>query len=252
MVTDLNIDIYADGANLAEIAAQAKKAYISGFTTNPTLMRKSGIENYEQFARDALGLISGRPISFEVIADDFSEMERQARIISSWGKNIYVKIPVMNTLGEFAGGLIDRLSADGIPLNITAIMTREQVQAVVECLSADSPAIISVFAGRVADTGRDPMLEMKAARDIIGRTSSTKLLWASPREVLNLYQAAELGCDIITMTDDLLGKLSLRNKCLTEYSNDTVKMFYADACASGFKISATSSQKTQTEEVAHV
>tara|TARA_R110002012_G_scaffold212187_3_gene383205 strand:+ start:2228 stop:2953 length:726 start_codon:yes stop_codon:yes gene_type:complete len=235
-VSDLSIAVYADGADLETIAARAKDPLIKGFTTNPTLMRKSGIQDYERFAKDALALVGNRSISFEVFADDFPTMEKQARRIASWGKNVSVKIPITNTKGESATSLIRALSADGVSVNVTAIMTEAQVEAVAAALSADTPAIVSVFAGRIADTGRDPVPMMQRCKDILSGKPKAQLLWASPREVLNLFQADAVGCEIITMTDDLLKKLGGTGKDLDVFSLETVKMFFDDASSAGYDI----------------
>jgi len=232
----LTIKLYADGANLDDMLAAYQGGIVRGFTTNPTLMRKVGITNYEAFAREVLQLIPDRSISFEVFADDFETMYRQARQIDSWGENVFVKIPITNTAGESSVPLIKRLVGDGIKLNITAILTLEQVQAVNSVLSPHVPAIVSVFAGRIADTGRDPVPLMAAAAQMLKAESQAELLWASPREVLNVYQAQECGCHIITATKDILKKLDLQGKDLTEFSRETVQMFYDDACKAGFQI----------------
>ena len=209
---------------------------IVGFTTNPTLMRKAGISDYAAFARDVLHAIPDRPVSFEVFADELDEMEAQARIIAAWGVNVNVKIPVTNTKGVFAGPIIRSLSRDGIILNVTAIMTVDQVRLVADALAAETPAIVSVFAGRVADTGVDPIPHMIACRRELAQRPKAELLWASPRELLNLFHADEAGCDIITATPDILAKLALVGKDLAEYSLDTVRMFHRDATQSGFQI----------------
>ncbi len=209
---------------------------IVGFTTNPTLMRKAGISDYAAFARDVLHAIPDRPVSFEVFADELDEMEAQARIIAAWGVNVNVKIPVTNTKGVFAGPIIRSLSRDGIILNVTAIMTVDQVRQVADALAAETPAIVSVFAGRVADTGVDPIPHMIACRRELAQRPKAELLWASPRELLNLFHADEAGCDIITATPDILAKLALVGKDLAEYSLDTVRMFHRDATQSGFQI----------------
>ena len=235
-IKKLNIKLFADGADLAGIKEMAANSLIKGFTTNPTLMRKAGVADYKAFALGALNIIGDRPISFEVFADDFVEMEKQAREIATWGKNVNVKIPVTNTKGEFSGPLIERLSLAGIQLNVTAVMTPEQVRAVTECLSPETPAIISVFAGRIADTGRDPMPIMAEAVRIMKAKPKAELIWASPRELLNVFQADSVGCHIITATNDILKKLSLVGKDLGDYSLDTVKMFYNDAQAAGYNI----------------
>jgi len=210
--------------------------YIKGFTTNPTLMRKAGVKDYEAFARECLSYIKDHPISFEVFADEFPEMERQARKIANWGQNVYVKIPVTNTRQEPSFELIRRLSQAGVNVNVTAILTLGQVQAAAAALHAGAPACVSVFAGRIADTGRDPVPLMAAAVELVRPYPNIELLWASPRELLNIYQADSIGCHIITATSDILKKLNLIGKSLEEYSLDTVKMFYEDARKSGYAI----------------
>jgi transaldolase len=237
MTPILKIDIYADGADVRDMVAAIDDGLVSGFTTNPTLMRKSGITDYETFAKDALAATSGMPISFEVFADDFDEMERQAKLIATWGKAVYVKIPITNTKGESAIPLIARLSKAGVKLNVTAILTLDQVRGVVDALDPDTPAIVSVFAGRIADTGVDPVPLMREAAQICSAKPKAKLLWASPRELLNIFQADEVGCHIITVTSDILKKfMTMLGKPLDELSLDTVKMFYNDATAAGFKL----------------
>jgi len=237
----LKVKIFADGADLDGILEMAKLPYIKGFTTNPTLMRKAGVTNYEAFARGLLERITQHPISFEVFADDFPGMIAQARAIASWGKNVNVKVPVMNTRGEFTGPVLRTLAAEGIELNVTAIMTPEQVAAVAEVLDYRVPAIVSVFAGRVADTGIDPVAHMRACKDVLAVRPRAELLWASPREVLNIFQADDIGCDIITCTNDMIAKLSLAGKDLLDYSRETVQMFYRDAAASSFSINLAKS-----------
>lgn len=232
----LKVKIFADGADLAGMKIMAGNPWIRGFTTNPTLMRKAGVSDYKSFALDVLKLIPDRPVSFEVFADEFEEMEEQALEIASWGKNVNVKIPVTNTQKKFSGDLIQRLSGSGVQLNITAVMTLEQVAAIAECLADDTPAIVSVFAGRIADTGVDPLPIMREALLTLETKPNAELLWASPREVLNIVQASDVGCHIITATNDILNKLSLFGKDHTEYSLETVKMFYKDASAAGFTI----------------
>lgn len=234
--TNLSIAVYADGADLASILKLNTNSKVKGFTTNPTLMRKSGITDYEGFARDLLKEVKTKPVSFEVFADDLDTMYIQAREIASWGENVFVKIPVTNTQGVFTGPILKRLSEEGVRLNVTALMTHQQVQAVVDVLDKGTEAIISVFAGRIADTGRDPLQIMKSSKDILKPYPCFKLLWASPREVLNIYQANDIECDIITVTNDLLSKLDLNGKCLDEFSLETVDMFYRDAQAAGFQI----------------
>lgn len=234
--SDLSIKIFADGAELQPMLRMAANPWIRGFTTNPTLMRKAGIGDYEAFARDVLRSITDRPVSFEVFADDLPTMEAQAREIGSWGANVYVKVPVTNTRGEFTGPILRRLSQAGIRLNVTAIMTVAQVSAVEQSLASGTPAIISVFAGRIADTGIDPVEVMRDCLGLLRDRPELELLWASPRELLNLIQADAIGCHIITMTNDLLGKLGLLGKSLDEYSLETVEMFYRDAVAANYTI----------------
>jgi len=232
----LKIKIFADGADLDGIKKLYSNPLVKGFTTNPTLMRKAGISDYEAFSREVLAAVPDRPVSLEVFADDFDEMIAQGRAIASWGKNANVKIPVTNTTGAFAGKVIKTLAAEGVVLNITAIMTVEQVRDIATCLNPDVPSIISVFAGRVADTGRDPIPHMIACRDALKDSPKAELLWASPRELLNIFQANDMGCHIITVTNDVLAKLSLVGKDLTDYSLDTVKMFRNDAVSAGYSI----------------
>lgn len=233
---DLKIKIFADGADLKAMLDQYKSGLIKGFTTNPTLMQKNGINNYEVFAKEVLKNIKDLPISFEVFSDEFNEMERQAKTISSWGKNVTVKIPITNTKGESSIPLIKKLSSDGLSLNVTAILTVEQVRLVKDVLNPNIYSIVSVFAGRIADTGRDPMPYMIESAKILRPLTNTELLWASSRELLNIFQAEQAGCHIITVTNDIFKKLSNIGKDLTELSLDTVKMFYDDACKAGFKI----------------
>lgn len=235
-ITDLKIKLFADGADKAAMLNLYRNPLIRGFTTNPTLMRKAGIADYEAFARDILSEIRDRPISLEVFADEFEEMERQARLIASWGPNVYVKIPVTNTRREPALELIRRLSHAGIRLNITALLTLDQVCRVAAALAGGAPSNVSVFAGRIADTGRDPVPLMAKAVEIVSVHPGMELIWASPRELLNIFQADSIGCHIITATPDVLQKLALVDKDLDEYSLDTVKMFHTDAVKSGFKV----------------
>ncbi len=235
-VTDLKVKLFADGADLAGMLEMYAQPHIRGFTTNPTLMRKAGLTDYRAFAREALAAIPDRPISFEVFADEFAEMERQAREIATWGPNVYVKIPVTNTRREPAYDLVRRLSLAGVQLNVTALLTLEQVRDVVAAMRGGAPGYISVFAGRIADTGRDPMPLMAAAVELLGLAPQTELIWASPRELLNVFQADAVGCHIITATNDILKKLELVGKDLAEYSLDTVKMFHRDASQAGFRL----------------
>jgi transaldolase len=235
-LTDLKTKIFADGAELAGMLAMYREPHIKGFTTNPTLMRKAGITDYRAFAREVVAAIPDRPISFEVFSDEFADMERQAREIATWGEHVYVKVPVTNTRREPAYDLVNRLSHAGVKLNVTALMTLGQVQAVTDALKGGAPSNISVFAGRIADTGRDPVPHMKAALAIMDAEPNAELIWASPRELLNVFQAHEIGCHIITVTNDILKKLSLRDKNLSDYSLETVQMFHDDAKAAGFSI----------------
>jgi transaldolase len=230
------IQLYADGADVREMIAAREGGIVRGFTTNPTLMRKSGVTDYESFAKEALRATGGMPISFEVFADDFDEMERQAKLIATWGDSVFVKIPITNTKGDSSIPLVARLSHAGVKLNITAILTLDQVRAVVDAIDPNVPAIVSVFAGRIADTGRDPVPLMSEAAAIVSEKPKAQLLWASPRELLNVFQADECGCHIITVTPDILKKLSMVGKPLEDLSLDTVKMFYNDAAAAGFKL----------------
>jgi transaldolase len=228
--------IFADGANLKVIIELAHNENIAGFTTNPTLMKKSGVEDYEGFAREVLDHVPDRPVSFEVFSDDFGEMARQARLIASWGQNVYVKIPVTNTKGESSAPLIRELSAEGLSLNVTAILSPDQVRTVADALEGSLSAIVSVFAGRVADTGCDPLPIMQESLEILSPHPGLELLWASPREIFNYTQAKAIGCHIITITHDLLEKLPGLGRDLEEVSLDTVRMFYRDAAASGFTL----------------
>ena len=234
----LKIKVFADGADKASMLALYRNPWIQGFTTNPTLMRKAGIADYERFARDILAVISDRPISFEVFSDDHDEMARQARDIASWGSNVFVKIPVTNTRGASSVPLIARLAKDQIKVNVTAVMTLEQVRPVAEALAAAPAANISVFAGRIADTGRDPVPIMAAAVALLAAYPTTQLIWASPREVLNVVQADQIGCHIITATEDILNKLPMLGKDLNEFSLDTVRMFHEDAVKAGYELKA--------------
>jgi transaldolase len=232
----LGVKIFADGADFDGILAMYKNPLIKGFTTNPSLMRKAGITDYEGFARRLLVAVPDRPISFEVFADEPLDMIRQAEIIASWGKNANVKIPVMNTQREFTGRVIESLSGAGIMVNVTAVMTLSQVRRITGCLAIDTPAIVSVFAGRVADTGIDPVPVMREAVKILAERPLAQLIWASPRELLNIFQADQVGCHIITVTHDLLAKLSFVGKDLDQYSLETVEMFHRDAQAAGYSI----------------
>lgn len=232
----VSIDLYQDGADLDDMRRAYASGLVQGFTTNPTLMRKAGITDYEGFARAAITAIPDLPISFEVFSDDFAEMEREVRIIAGWGGNTYVKIPITNTRGESSLPLVQRLSAENFALNITAVTTLAQVEGVLNAVNPRARTIVSVFAGRIADTGRDPVPVMREAADMMADMENARLLWASPREVLNIRQAEECGCHIITATPDILNKLPLFGKNLDEFSLETVQMFHRDACAAGYRL----------------
>ena len=235
-VASLRTKIFADGADLDGLLRLAAEPHISGFTTNPTLMHKAGISDYAAFAHEVLGHITDRPISFEVFTDDITEMRAQALEIASWGSNVYVKIPVTNTRGEWTDALVRELSQEGVQLNVTALMTVAQVDRVAKALAGGALSNISVFAGRVADTGRDPVPLMRDTLAAAQQAEGAQLIWASPRELFNIFQADEIGCHIITVTHDILGKLGQLGKDLDEFSLDTVKMFHSDAEAAGFSI----------------
>jgi transaldolase len=232
----LKIAVFADGANREEMIKRGKEGFIKGYTTNPTLMAKAGLKDYEQFARSVLSEIKDLPISFEVFSDEFDEMERQAAKIASWGTNVNVKIPITNTRSEPALPLIRKLFDKGLKLNITAILDEHQWIDLHKILKPQDDVIVSIFAGRIADTGRDPIPYMQRAVELYKPLPKAKILWASPREVLNIYQAQACGCHIITATDDVIAKLALHQKPLPEYSLDTVKMFYNDAKKAGFTL----------------
>lgn len=240
---NLSVKLFADGADIAGILEMSRHPFIKGFTTNPTLMRKAGVADYRAFALDVLRAVPDRPISFEVFSDDFDEMAAQALEIASWGANVNVKVPVTNTRGEFAGPLISRLSREGVFLNVTALMTADQVRRVVNALQG-TRALVSVFAGRIADTGRDPMPIMAESVHIVNARPGTELIWASPRELLNVFQADAVGCHIITATNDILKKLEGIGKDLTQFSLETVEMFRRDAVAAGFRIDVQSTKTT--------
>ncbi len=233
---DLQIKVFADGADMQGILDMYANPDIQGFTTNPTLMRQAGVDDYEKFARALLEKIQDKPVSLEVFADEFDEMERQALKIASWGDNVNVKIPITNTKGEKSAPLIKKLSAEGVVVNVTAMMSLEQVEDVAEALDPQTGAIVSVFAGRIADTGRDPVPHMTEALNILKSRPKAELLWASPRELLNIFQADWMGCHIITVTNSLLAKLSLVGKDLDDYSRETVEMFYRDASSAGYTL----------------
>ena len=235
-LADLRVKIFADGADLAQMIELRANPLIAGFTTNPTLMRKIGVTDYRHFATEVLREIRDCPVSFEVFADEFSDMERQAHEIASWGDNVFVKIPVTNSQGEASAKLVTRLTAAGIHVNVTALMTPAQVLEAAQALGAEVSGFVSLFAGRVSDTGRDPMPIMAAALDLLQAFPSLELIWASPREVLNVFQADEVGCHVITVTHDLLAKLGLVGKDLLEFSLDTVKMFHSDGDAAGYSL----------------
>ena len=248
-VNRLRVKIFADGADFDGIIKLYANPLVKGFTTNPSLMRKAGVTDYEVFARRLLTAVPDRPVSLEVFADDFDEMERQALAIASWGRNVNVKIPVTNTKREFSGPLIRRLSAAGVALNVTAVFTLDQVRRVTECLAAETPAIVSVFAGRIADTGIDPVPIMAESVRILRTKPKAELIWASPRELLNIVQADAIGCHIITVTADIIAKLALVGKNQDDYSLETVQMFYRDASAAAYTI-ATSGAAVQKQAVA--
>jgi transaldolase len=237
LLEKLPIKIFADGADEKGIAELYRKPFIRGLTTNPTLMRKAGIAEYEKFARSVLGVVKDKPISFEVFSDEFNEMRRQALKISQWQDNVYVKIPITNTRGDSAIPLIRDLGQEGVQLNITAILTRRQVEAVADALNSDTPAVVSVFAGRIADTGVDPIPVMRDSLELLTGLPAAELLWASVREVLNIFQAADCGCHIVTVPHDILAKvMKLGGMELEELSLDTVRMFHQDAVVAGFSL----------------
>jgi len=232
----LKVKIFADGADKAGMLEMYEKPYIKGLTTNPTLMKKAGIKDYRAFCKEILISIKDKPLSFEVFSDDFSEMERQAMEIASWGENVYVKIPITNTKKEPCYGLVKKLAANKVKVNVTALMSLDQVKNVVASIDPDVPSYISVFAGRIADTGFDPVPMMAKAVNLLKAAPASELIWASPRELLNIFQANEIGCHVITVTNDILKKLSLVGYDLDEYSLDTVKMFYKDAVEADFRL----------------
>jgi transaldolase len=233
-IEDLKVRVFSDGADISEMVKLAREPYISGFTTNPTLMRKAGVVDYRTFAREVIAAIPDRPISFEVFSDEFAEMRRQAKEIASWGENVYVKIPVTNTRAESAAPIIRDLSHSGVKINVTAILTLCQVEEVVAALQGGAPSCVSIFAGRIADTGRDPLPIMISALELIRSAPDKELIWASPRELLNIFQADAIGCHIITVTTDILKKFALVGRDLGDFSLDTVKMFRDDAVKAGY------------------
>jgi len=235
-LSQFRIKLFADGADLDGMIEEYRRGIASGFTTNPTLMKKAGVRSYEEFAQAALKSIPDLPISFEVFSDDFPGMEREARKIAGWGENVYIKIPVTNTKGESTAPVVKKLSHDGLKLNVTAILTADQVRTVAKALSHDTPSIVSVFAGRIADTGRDPMPIMRESVEILRPNPKAELLWASSRELLNLFQAESCGVHIITITNDILKKVPLVGKDLNQLSLETVQMFYSDAQSAGYRI----------------
>ena len=232
----LKLKIYADGADLDSIKLFYDNPLIKGFTTNPTLMKKNGINNYEDFAKNILNIVKDKPISFEVFADETNSIIEQAKYISSWGSNVYVKIPVTNTKGDFLKSVIETLSKDGVKLNITAVFTYEQVENIISALGGNTPSVVSIFSGRIADSGIDPVkhfIECKRSKNF---KSNIEFLWASPRELYNIYHAEEAGADIITISEELINKLQNIGKNLDEFSKETVKMFYNDALMAGYKL----------------
>jgi transaldolase len=233
---DLSIKIFADGADKSGMLEMYENPLIKGLTTNPTLMKKAGITDYKDFAKDILSEIHTKPLSFEVFSDDFDDMERQAEEIASWGENVYVKIPITNTRREPCYDLVERLVSKKMKVNVTAIMTMEQVHGVLRVLDPDVPSYVSVFAGRIADTGRDPLPTMQETLALMKQLPASELIWASPRELLNIFQADQIGCHVITVTNDILKKLDMIGYDLEEYSLDTVKMFYKDSISAGFNL----------------
>lgn len=235
-INELTVKIFADGADINGMVEMYQKPFISGFTTNPTLMKKAGISNYEEFAKEITSKITDKPLSFEVFSDDFDEMEQQAKVIASWGENVFVKIPITNTKGESSYNVVKRLSSSGVKINVTALMTIEQAKEIIPALANGCGGYISVFAGRIADTGIDPVPVMREIVELLKGYNNIELIWASPRELLNIVQADQIGCHIITATNDILKKLPGIGKNLTEFSLDTVKMFYNDALEVGYSI----------------
>jgi transaldolase len=236
VISELKVKIFADGANLDDIIQMNRNPLIKGMTTNPTLMRKAGITDYKNFAKEVLATVKTKPISFEVFSDELEQMEKQAQLIASWAENVYVKIPITNSKGVPTHELIRKLSKKGIKVNVTALMTFEQVQSILEFLEDGVPSCISVFAGRIADTGRDPLEIMKKSLEAMKSNKTAELIWASPRELLNIIQADQIGCHIITATSEILNKIKMIGYDLDSYSLDTVKMFYEDAKRSKFNI----------------
>jgi transaldolase len=235
-IDSLKIKLFADGADLKTMIRMADLDYIKGLTTNPTLMRKAGVVNYKAFSREVLNSVKSKPISFEIFSDEFEEMKREAQEIASWGENVYVKIPITTSTGQSNVKLIEYLTTKSVKVNVTALLTNYQVKSVIQVLNPNVPSFISVFAGRIADTGRDPVEVMIESLDLMKSNSASELIWASPRELLNIIQAESIGCHIITATPDILNKINLIGKSLTEYSLETVQMFRNDAIASGYVI----------------
>lgn len=235
-ISDLKIKIFSDGANFTEMVEMSERKYIHGLTTNPSLMKKEGIKDFKFFCKSVLEVVKDKPLSLEVFSDDFEEMEKQAFEIQSWGKNVYVKIPVTNTSGESSLPLINKLCNNGIKVNCTAVMTCEQVKDLSKVLNKDVPSIVSVFAGRIADTGRDPLPIMEKSLEYLSEIKKAELLWASTRELLNIFQAEDIGCHVITVTADIINKFKYINYDLDKFSQETVKMFYKDANEAGYKL----------------
>jgi transaldolase len=244
-IADLRVKIFGDGADKASMLDLYRQPFIKGFTTNPTLMRATGVTDYQEFARDVLTSIPDRPISFGVIADEMTQIEDEARHIAAWGKNVFVKVPVMTTRGEPTDKIVRELSADGVQLNVTALLTLEQVRSVCRALCGGTPAYVSVFAGRIADTGRDPLPVMREAARVVHDVNA-ELIWASPRELLNVFQADDAGCHVITVTNDILKKLSLVGKDLHQLSRETVEMFHRDAVKSGYSLQLSGREVVRT------
>ena len=235
-ISKLKIKLFADGAELDSMIQMASMPHIAGLTTNPTLMRKAGVSDYQNFAKSVLKEITEKPVSFEVFSDELDEMERQANTIAAWGENVYIKIPITNTRGHSTSKLIGKLAKQGIKVNVTAVFSDKQVLQILEELREDVPSYVSIFAGRIADTGIDPVPIVKSALTRLSSKTSCEVIWASPRELLNVFQANDVGCHIITATSDVLAKLNLVGKDLEDYSLDTVKMFYSDAQKSGYLV----------------
>jgi transaldolase len=235
-IEQLKVKLFADGADINGIRSLARQPHVRGFTTNPTLMRQAGVTDYEAFAREALSVVQGMPVSFEVFSDDFGEMYDQARYIAEWGSNVYVKIPITNTEGETAIPLVRALVHDGVQVNVTAILTQHQIEEAIDAVAGGPAAYVSVFAGRIADTGRDPLPMIRSAVMLLHGAPNAELIWASPREVLNIFQADETGCHVITVTHELLRKLTNIGRDLGDFSLDTVRMFRRDAVAAGFSL----------------